>query len=263
MSSAIDADVREERRDLLARLARSAGTGAAGRSSLQLLALELRDRLALGERLRHRLAVHLGELRLVVERLQVRRAAGHVEVDDALRPRRGSAAAGRRRPRRASVRRRSSRRRVEQRGEGQRAQARAAAAEERAARQALAQRLGGRRSGAPWAHRSGPRDHLVQVQDRPRHRRPAPPARPASRSVAARGAGRPPRAPRPPPGRARYCGAVLAQGARARTRTSAVARRRAAAPARRPSARGPRSSCRPRAGCARRRRARPRRRSGR
>ena len=35
--------------------------------ALELLALELRDRLALGERLGHRLAVHLGELRLVVE----------------------------------------------------------------------------------------------------------------------------------------------------------------------------------------------------
>ena len=52
--------------------------------ALQLLALQLGDRLALGERLGHRLAVHLGELRLVVERLQVRRPAGHVQEDDAL-----------------------------------------------------------------------------------------------------------------------------------------------------------------------------------
>ena len=33
----------------------------------------------------HRLAVQLGELRLVIERLQVRRAAGHGQPDDALR----------------------------------------------------------------------------------------------------------------------------------------------------------------------------------
>ena len=51
---------------------------------LQLLALELGDRLALGERLGHRLAVELGELRLVVERLELRRPARHVQEDDAL-----------------------------------------------------------------------------------------------------------------------------------------------------------------------------------
>ena len=50
----------------------------------QLRPLELGDRHALGERLGHRLAVHLGQRRLVVERLQVRRAAGHVEIDDPL-----------------------------------------------------------------------------------------------------------------------------------------------------------------------------------
>ena len=56
--------------------------------AVQLLPLELRDLLALGDALRHRLAVHLGELRLVVERLQVRRPAGHRQPDDALRLRR-------------------------------------------------------------------------------------------------------------------------------------------------------------------------------
>ena len=50
----------------------------------QRLALQLRDLLALGERFRHGLAVHLGELRLVVEGLQVRRAARLIEEDDAL-----------------------------------------------------------------------------------------------------------------------------------------------------------------------------------
>src|SRR5207248_1830333 len=52
--------------------------------AVELLALQLRDLLALRERLRHRLAVHLRQLRLVVERFQVRRTAGHVELDDAL-----------------------------------------------------------------------------------------------------------------------------------------------------------------------------------
>ena len=52
--------------------------------AVQLLPLKLGDRLALGERLGHRLAVHLGQLRLVVERLQMRRPAGHVQPDDAL-----------------------------------------------------------------------------------------------------------------------------------------------------------------------------------
>ena len=69
----------------------------------QLRALKLGDRHALGERLGHRLPVHPGQCRLVVERLQVRRAAGHVEVDDPLdlgsemqrdAPRRSSARAG-------------------------------------------------------------------------------------------------------------------------------------------------------------------------
>ena len=50
----------------------------------QRLALQLRDLLAFGEALRHPFAVQLGELRLIVEGLQVRWAAGLVEKDDAL-----------------------------------------------------------------------------------------------------------------------------------------------------------------------------------
>ena len=52
--------------------------------ALQLLALKLRDRLALGKRLGHRLAVHLGQLGLVVERFQVRRPARHRQKNDPL-----------------------------------------------------------------------------------------------------------------------------------------------------------------------------------
>ena len=61
----------------------------------QLCPLELGDRHALGERLGHRLALHLREPRLVVERLQVRRPAGHVQVDDPLDPAQENAADGR------------------------------------------------------------------------------------------------------------------------------------------------------------------------
>ena len=57
---------------------------ACGPKHKQLLALQLRDRLALGERLGHRLAVHRGELRLFVEQFQVRRPARHAQEDHAL-----------------------------------------------------------------------------------------------------------------------------------------------------------------------------------
>ena len=50
----------------------------------KLLVLELGDRLALGERLGHRLAVQLGQLGLVVEQLEVRGSARLVEMDDPL-----------------------------------------------------------------------------------------------------------------------------------------------------------------------------------
>ena len=68
----------------------SPGAFAAGEVALdlELLPLELGDRLSLGERLRHRLAVHLVERRLVVERLEVRRSARHAEEDHALGARR-------------------------------------------------------------------------------------------------------------------------------------------------------------------------------
>ena len=62
--------VREDFADLLAALAVLA-KGVLRREAIELLTLKLRDRLTLGERLRHRLAVHLGELRLVVQCLQV------------------------------------------------------------------------------------------------------------------------------------------------------------------------------------------------
>ena len=77
------ADVREQLADLLAGLAELLEAVLRAEAD-QLLALQLRDLLALGERLRHRLAVHLGELGLVVEGFEVRRAAGLVEEDDAL-----------------------------------------------------------------------------------------------------------------------------------------------------------------------------------
>ena len=62
--------------------------GCCGAKQFKLLPLQLRDRLALGDRLGHRLAVQFGQLGLVVERFQVRRPAGHVEIDDPLAARR-------------------------------------------------------------------------------------------------------------------------------------------------------------------------------
>ena len=73
----------------------------------QLLPLELGELLPLGQALGHRLAVHLGQLRLVVERLQVRRPAGHRQPDDPLRLGRAGAA-GRATPPRRGWRRRGS-----------------------------------------------------------------------------------------------------------------------------------------------------------
>ena len=78
-------DVGEDRADLLA-AGPVASERVLGREADELLALELGDRHALRERLGHRLAVHPGELGLGVEGLQVRGAAGHVEVDDPLGP---------------------------------------------------------------------------------------------------------------------------------------------------------------------------------
>ena len=77
------ADVREDLRHLLPGLAVPLERELR-REAHQLLALQLRQLLPLRERLRHRLAVHRGQLRLVVERLEVRRPAGLVQEDDAL-----------------------------------------------------------------------------------------------------------------------------------------------------------------------------------
>src|SRR6516165_8315552 len=51
--------------------------------AIELCPLKLCDGLPLGKRLRHRLAVHLGQFRLVIKRLEMRHAAGHVQPDDA------------------------------------------------------------------------------------------------------------------------------------------------------------------------------------
>ena len=50
----------------------------------EFLALELGELLAVGEALRHALAVHLGESGLMVEELELRGASGHGQPDDAL-----------------------------------------------------------------------------------------------------------------------------------------------------------------------------------
>ncbi len=67
-----------------------------GPKQTRLLALELRQLLALGHALRHGLAVHLGQLGFPVEGFQVGRTAGHGEPDDALRLGRVVRAGGRR-----------------------------------------------------------------------------------------------------------------------------------------------------------------------
>src|SRR5437868_303100 len=77
------AKMREYLADFLARLAVLLERMLRGKA-LQLLTLKLRDRLPLGERLGHRLAVHFGQLRLVVERFQVRRPARHRQEDNPL-----------------------------------------------------------------------------------------------------------------------------------------------------------------------------------
>ena len=82
-SSATSRQMSEELVDLLPALAvllEAALRAEAG----QLRALQLRDRLPLGERLGHRLAVPLGQFGLVVEAFEVGRAAGHDQEDDAL-----------------------------------------------------------------------------------------------------------------------------------------------------------------------------------
>ena len=80
-------DLREDLADLLPALSHLV-EGMLGSEALQRLPLELGDLLPLGEALRHRLAIHGGELRLVVEGVEVGHASGHVEPDHPLRPRR-------------------------------------------------------------------------------------------------------------------------------------------------------------------------------
>src|SRR3982751_3466634 len=50
-------------------------------------ALQLSDLLTFRQRLRHGLAVHLAELRLIVERFKMRRSACLIKKDDTLRSR--------------------------------------------------------------------------------------------------------------------------------------------------------------------------------
>jgi hypothetical protein len=77
------ADVGQEVADGLTRLAVFAKRSLWSKAQ-KLLLLQLSDRLALGERLGHRRAVHGGQLRLLVEQFKVRRPAGHAQEDDAL-----------------------------------------------------------------------------------------------------------------------------------------------------------------------------------
>ncbi len=89
-----DADVvgdrtqmRKARADLLATLP-EARKRELRRQAGELLPLQLRDRLAIRKGGGHWLSMQVGQLRLVIERLQMRRAAGHVEMDHALYARR-------------------------------------------------------------------------------------------------------------------------------------------------------------------------------
>ncbi len=50
----------------------------------QLLALQLGYLLSLGEGLRHRLAVHLGQFRLWIKRFEMRRSTGLIQKDHPL-----------------------------------------------------------------------------------------------------------------------------------------------------------------------------------
>ena len=75
--------VREDRADLLA-AGPQRWNGCWGAKQTSFWPWSWAIGMPLGERLGHRLAVHLGQVGLVVERLQVRRAAGHVQVDDPL-----------------------------------------------------------------------------------------------------------------------------------------------------------------------------------
>jgi len=60
--------------------------GKLRRETSKLLILELGDLLAFGEGFGHRLAVELSELRLGIERLEVRGTSSHVKEDHAFGP---------------------------------------------------------------------------------------------------------------------------------------------------------------------------------
>ena len=77
------ANVREELADHLSRSTERLEPVSRAHAR-ELLSLELRDLLTLRQRFGHRSAAHLGELRLVVERLEMRRSAGLIQEDDAL-----------------------------------------------------------------------------------------------------------------------------------------------------------------------------------
>ena len=78
-------DVREEIANVLAGLAKLLEIMLRPEAGqIVSLALQLGNRLTLGDALGHRFAVHLAQLRLVIERLQMTRAAGHAQVDHPL-----------------------------------------------------------------------------------------------------------------------------------------------------------------------------------
>src|SRR5262249_41996680 len=78
------ADLREQLADFLAGFPEFFEC-VLGTEAEKLRVLKLRDLLAPGERFRHRLAVHFGELWFVVEGFEVRRSAGLIEKNHALR----------------------------------------------------------------------------------------------------------------------------------------------------------------------------------
>ena len=76
-------DIAKDFADLLTRLA-VAEKLELGSAASQFLALQLSNGLTLGETVRHGLTLPLGQHWLVVEALQVRGTARHIEEDDSL-----------------------------------------------------------------------------------------------------------------------------------------------------------------------------------
>jgi hypothetical protein len=138
------ADVREEGANLLARLAEAREVVQTA-ETFQLLALKLRDLLPLRERLGHRLPVHLPQLRLGIEHLQVRRTAGLVEVNDAFDLRGVVQRVNDPAPRIRLAGRRPEELRAQERVERHRAQTGGGSTQESAARELL-------RVGFDWIH---------------------------------------------------------------------------------------------------------------